>query len=66
VGNDPSDSKLCLLVAVLDFDLVSNPNLALATSQLHPIVGDIESMRKMDIFLSCDPDSPQRSPKTGQ
>jgi hypothetical protein len=56
-GNDPSDLELRMLMLVLNFDLVSNLHLALATSQLHPMVTDIESMRKMAILTSGDPEA---------
>jgi hypothetical protein len=56
-SSDPSDPELCLLMAVLNFDLVSNLHLASATTQLHTMVADIESMREMAIFTPGDPES---------
>src|ERR1700686_2590456 len=56
-GNDPSDLELRMLMLILNFDLVSNFHLALATTQLHPMVTDIESMRKMAILTSGDPEA---------
>ena len=44
-------------MAVLNYDLLSNLHLASATTQLHTIVGDIESMREMAIFTPGDPES---------
>ena len=44
-------------MAVLNYDLVSNLHLASATTQLHTMVGDIESMREMAIFTPGDPES---------
>jgi hypothetical protein len=44
-------------MAVLNFDLVANLHLASATTQLHPMVADIESMREMAIFTPGDPES---------
>jgi hypothetical protein len=57
VSSDPSDPELCLFMAVLNFDLVSNLHLASATTQLHTMVADIESMREMAIFTPGDPES---------
>ena len=57
VSSDPSDSELRLLLAVLNCDLVSDLHLAPATTQLHTMVADIESMREMAIFTSGDPES---------
>jgi len=56
-SSDPNDSELCLLVTVVDFDLISDIHLASETSQSHPIVADIESMREMAVFIPCDPES---------
>jgi hypothetical protein len=56
-SNDPSDSELCLFMAVLNYNLVSNLHLASITTQLHTMVADIESMREMDIFTPGDPES---------
>ncbi|HYW39778.1 MAG TPA: hypothetical protein VE957_16825 [Terriglobales bacterium] len=44
-------------MAVLNFDLVSNLHLASATTQLHTMVADIESMREMAILTPGDPES---------
>jgi hypothetical protein len=57
VSSDPSDPELCLFMAVLNFDLVSNLHLASATTQLHTMVADIESMREMAILTPGDPES---------
>jgi len=46
-----------MLVAVQNFDLVSNLKLASATTELHTMVADIESMGKMAIFTPGDPDA---------
>ena len=56
-SGDPSDSELCLLTALLNYNLVSNLHLASITTQLHTMVADIESMREMAIFTPGDPES---------
>jgi hypothetical protein len=56
-SSDPSDSELGVRLVVLNHDLVANLYLASATTQLHTMVADIESMREMDIFTPGDPDS---------
>src|SRR5208282_5477432 len=49
-SGDPSDSKLCLLTVILNYKFVANLHLASIPTQLHTMVGDIESMREMDTF----------------
>jgi hypothetical protein len=44
-------------MAVLNLDLVSNLHLALATTQLHTMVADIQSMREVAIFTPGDAES---------
>jgi hypothetical protein len=56
-SSDPSDPELCLLIAVLNFDLVSNLHLASETAQPYPMVADVESMREMALFIPGSPDS---------
>ena len=56
MSSDPSDLELCSLIVVLNFDLVSNLHLASATTQLHTMVADIESMHEM---ASCTPGDPE-------
>jgi hypothetical protein len=56
-GGDPRNSELCLILVVLNFDSVSNLQVASATAQPHTLSADIESMRKMDILTACDPES---------
>jgi len=56
-SNDPSDSEVGLRVVVLDYNLISNLQLASITTQLHAMVAHIESMREMDVFTSNDPES---------
>jgi hypothetical protein len=46
-SSDPSDSELSLRMAVLNYKLVPNVDLASVTAQPHTMVGDIESMREM-------------------
>jgi hypothetical protein len=41
VSNDPSDSELCQLVAVANFDLVADLHLAPATPEFYTMVADI-------------------------
>ena len=55
--NDPSDSELCLLTAVLNYNHISNLHLASIATQLHTMVADIESMREMAILTPGDPES---------
>ena len=42
VRKNPSDSELCLLVAVANFDLVADPHLAPAAPEFYPMVADIQ------------------------
>jgi hypothetical protein len=56
-SSDPSDSELGVRLVVLNHNFVANFYLASATTQLHTMVADIESMREMDIFTPGDPDS---------
>jgi hypothetical protein len=57
VSDDPRDPESRLIMVVLNFDLVSHLHLASAPAQLHTVVADIESMRKMAIFAPGDPES---------
>jgi hypothetical protein len=57
VSDDPRDPESCLIMVVLNFDLVSNLHLASAPAQPHTVVADIEGMREMALFASGDPDS---------
>jgi hypothetical protein len=56
-GSNPSDSELCLIPVVLNFDLVSNFHIASVTAQSDTLLADIESMRKVDILAACHPES---------
>lgn len=56
-SNDPSDSKVCVGLMVLNYNLVANLDLASATTQLHTIVADIEGMREMAVLSPGNPDS---------
>jgi hypothetical protein len=56
-SSNPNDSESSLRMAVLNYDLVANSHLASVATQLHTMIADIESMREMAIFTSCDPES---------
>src|ERR1035441_9155902 len=56
-SSDPCDSELCLLTAVLNYNLISDLHLASIATQLHTMVADIESMREMAILTPGDPES---------
>ncbi len=56
-SRDPSDSELCLRMAVLNYNLISNFHLASITTQLHTMAADIESMREMALFTAGEPES---------
>ena len=55
--NDPSDSELCLLVAVANFDLVSNLHFAPAAPEFYTMVADIQSMCQMTSLTPGDPEA---------
>jgi hypothetical protein len=46
-----------MLVAIQNFDLVPNLKLALATTELHTMIADVESMGEMAIFPPGNPES---------
>lgn len=55
--NDSSHSELRLLVAVTNFDLVSNLHLAPAAPEFYTMVADIQSVRQMASVTSGDPEA---------
>lgn len=55
--SDPSNSELCVLLAVLNFDQVADLHLGSATAELHTAVADVESMREMAVIAPRDPQS---------
>jgi hypothetical protein len=55
--SDPNGSELRLRMAVLNYELVPHLDLASVTAQPHTMVGDIQSMRGMDIFTPGDPET---------
>ena len=56
-SSDPNDSEFSLRVAVLNYTLVPDLNLASVTTQPHTIVRDVESIGEMGIFTPGDPNS---------
>jgi hypothetical protein len=45
------------ILAVVNFDLVSNLQLASETTQPHTVVADIQRVREMTLFTPSDPES---------
>src|ERR1035438_7439616 len=56
-SNYPSDSKLHLLMPILNYHRIAKLHLTLITTQLHAMVSDIESVGETAIFTPGDPDS---------
>jgi hypothetical protein len=57
VGGDPSNSKQCLIVAIVNLDAISDFHFASAAAEPHSPMADIESVNEMTVLAPNDPDA---------